>query len=121
MPTKEEKLIIAQVAHEAIKTWSHLHGNDNLTDWEDASNWQRRSAVRTVEFYLDGEKKSPRQHHDSWVKGKTDKGWKYGKVKDEDKKELPCLLAFDELPEYKQKRSELFAIITYLLSGQLDD
>ncbi len=37
--------------------------------------------------------------HDVWAKGRISEGWKYGPVKNSDKKETPFLIPYSELPE----------------------
>lgn len=37
--------------------------------------------------------------HDVWAKGRIAQGWTYGPVRDDAKKETPCLMPYDELPE----------------------
>lgn len=37
--------------------------------------------------------------HEVWAKGRVDSGWKYGPVRDDAKKETPCLVPYSELPE----------------------
>jgi len=45
------------------------------------------------------------------MKEKVDTGWVYGKLKDGDKKTHPCIVPFDELPEYQKKKDMLFCAI----------
>lgn len=37
--------------------------------------------------------------HDVWACGRISEGWRYGEVKDYEKKETPCLVPYDQLPE----------------------
>lgn len=37
--------------------------------------------------------------HNVWAKNRINEGWKYGKKRDEEKKETPCLVPYSELPE----------------------
>ena len=37
--------------------------------------------------------------HDTWAKGRMDAGWTYGPVRDDAKKQHPCLVPYDELPD----------------------
>ena len=40
--------------------------------------------------------------HDTWAKGRMDEGWTYGSVRNEEKKETPCLVPYEELPEIEK-------------------
>ena len=37
--------------------------------------------------------------HNVWAKNRIDEGWKYGKNRDDVKKETPCLVPYEDLPE----------------------
>ncbi len=37
--------------------------------------------------------------HEVWAKGRIAEGWTYGSTRDDAKKETPCLVPYDELPE----------------------
>jgi len=41
----------------------------------------------------------PEKSHESWMKVKEIDGWKWGPVKDPEKKEHPCMVPFSELPK----------------------
>jgi hypothetical protein len=64
-----------------------------------------------VEFRLANPNAPESAQHDAWCKDKTFNGWKFGREKDPDKKEHPCLVPFSELPEFQQKKDKLFCAI----------
>ncbi len=37
--------------------------------------------------------------HDRWALGRIAEGWKYGEITDAEKKETPCLVEYERLPE----------------------
>lgn len=37
--------------------------------------------------------------HDVWAVGRLNDGWTYGPVRDDAKKQTPCLVPYDSLPE----------------------
>lgn len=37
--------------------------------------------------------------HDVWTAGRIKVGWTYGAVRDDEKKQTPCLVPYSELPE----------------------
>ena len=37
--------------------------------------------------------------HEVWSEGRIADGWIYGPVRDDNKKETPCLVPYDDLPE----------------------
>lgn len=45
------------------------------------------------------------------MKEKVDAGWVYGKVKDAEAKTHPCIVKFEDLPEFQQKKDALFCAI----------
>ena len=49
--------------------------------------------------------------HNNWSAEKVADGWVYGEVKDVEKKTHPCLVPFDQLPLFQQKKDKLFSAI----------
>ena len=50
--------------------------------------------------------------HDTWAKGRMDAGWTYGPVRDDAKKQHPCLVPYSELPESEKAYDRETAIGT---------
>ena len=102
---------IASVCHEANRAWCEANGDFSQKPWGTAETWQIISAEKGVEFRLENPDALPSAQHDAWSADKIADGWKYGVVKDADKKEHPCLVPFEELPEFQQKKDTLFTAI----------
>lgn len=62
----------------------------------------------------------PEQSHESWLKEKADTGWKYGPVKDPEKKEHPCFVPYSELSEAQKKKDEIFVGVVRLVARALN-
>jgi len=107
---------IAMVCHEANRMYCWTIGDDSQLPWNDAPAWQRTSAINGVAFSLANPDAPPSASHDSWMAEKRDAGWKYGPVKDADKKEHPCFLPFAELPVEQQLKDKLFRAIVKALT-----
>ena len=41
--------------------------------------------------------------HEVWAKSRMAEGWKYGPVRDDAKKETPCMVAYEDLPENEKE------------------
>ena len=41
--------------------------------------------------------------HDIWAQQRIAEGWKYGKKRNDEKKEHPCLVPYEELPESEKE------------------
>lgn len=106
---------IAQVCHEANRAYCATLGDMTQTEWESAPDWQRASAIKGVRFHIDNPGSPPSASHDSWLKEKEATGWKFGPVKDPEKKEHPCFVPFDQLPIEQQRKDKLFAAIVEAL------
>jgi len=83
---------IAKVCHEANRAYCQSIGDMSQPAWEDAPEWQRASAIKGVEFARDNPSAPPSASHDSWLEEKRATGWKFGPVKDPEKKEHPCFV-----------------------------
>lgn len=106
---KEE--LIARMCHEANKAWCELHGDFSQEPWQHAEQWQRESALAGVMFRLNNPDAGKDAQHNAWMKDKVDAGWKYGEIKDVEAKTHPCIVPFDQLPEFQQKKDALFCAI----------
>jgi len=103
-----DTLQIAIICHEANKALCEVNGDFSQKSWGDAADWQRESAVKGVNFRIDNPDAPASAQHDAWSKDKLADGWVYGEVKDADKKTHPCLVSFEGLPEFQQKKDKLF-------------
>ncbi len=110
---------IARVTHEANKAYCDSLGDFDQLHWEQAPEWQRESAIKGVQFHLDNPNASPSASHEAWLAEKEATGWKYGPVKDADKKEHPCFVPYDLLPREQQAKDHLFKGIVHSLSSFL--
>jgi RyR domain len=112
---KEQIEQVARVCHEANRAYCETLGDLSQNLWESSPKWQRDSAIKGVEFHIAhlsaGEKPSPSASHESWLAEKTRDGWKYGPIKDAEKKEHPCFLPYEQLPAEQRLKDYIFAAI----------
>ena len=98
---------VAEVAHEVNRAYCQALGDSSQPAWDDAPEWQRASARMGVDLHTMGNF-GPEASHISWMKQKLDDGWKYGPVKNAEKKEHPCIIPFEGLPKEQQAKDYLF-------------
>lgn len=103
---------VAQVCHEVNRAYCQALGDTSQMQWSDAPDWQRESARMGVDLHLMGNF-GPEASHISWMQQKLDEGWKYGPVKDAEKKEHPCIVPFNELPVNQQAKDYLFRQVVH--------
>jgi hypothetical protein len=108
---KSKVVGIAMVCHEANKAWCKANGDETQKDWVAAEQWQRESAIKGVEFKLANPKAGKDAQHNAWMEDKINDGWVFGEVKDAKKKTHPCLVPFELLPDFQQKKDALFCAI----------
>ena len=70
----------------------------------DKNNTYTPNLVDTTDIQLDDSlleltEKLAENVHEVWSKGRIEQGWKYGKKRDDAKKETPCLVPYAELSE----------------------
>ncbi len=107
---------IAEVCHEVNRAYCLALGDTSQVAWAEAPVWQRNSAVKGVEFHLDNPDATPENSHESWLALKTEEGWKYGEVKDAEKKEHPCFRPYSELPETQRAKDYIFRATVHALA-----
>lgn len=99
---------LAIICHVVNKEYCESLGDYSQPFWDKAPDWQKQSIINGVLLHLRNPNATARDSHESWLKEKTETGWKYGPVKDADKKEHPCFVSYDELPVAQQTKDSLF-------------
>lgn len=102
---------IAKVCHQANKAFCEHNGDDSQKDWTVAETWQRDSAIKGVEFRIMNPDAGHDAQHNAWMQDKINEGWVYGETKDASAKTHPCIVPFDQLPVFQQKKDALFCAI----------
>ena len=108
----------ARAAHEANRAYCIAIGDGSQVSWDDAPDWQKNSARSGASGALAGN--SPEQSHESWLSEKKDHGWRYGSVKDVEKKEHPCFLPYGKLPKAQRAKDEIFVSVVRAVGLALD-
>ena len=75
--------------------------------------------VKLSSDILELSEKLARNTHEVWAQGRLDDGWKYGKVRDDENKLHPCLVAYDELSEIEKDYDRRTAMETLKLIVKL--
>ena len=70
------------------------------------------SHVRLPDDLLALTEKIAENVHDVWAAGRIREGWKYGAVRDDAKKETPCLVPYADLPEVEKEYDRSTALET---------
>ena len=102
---------IAKVCHQVNRAYCLSLGDTSQPYWDDAPDWQKSSACNGVLFHILNPDAGPVIAHEAWLEEKTSTGWKYGPVKDAEKKEHPCFLPYYELPREQQTKDALFIAV----------
>lgn len=105
----------AGICHETNRAYCRAIGDNSQPSWEDAPDWQKKSAVLGVKFHIANPKANDAASHECWLAEKERDGWKYGSVKNPDTKEHPCFVPFDKLPLEQQKKDALFRSVVHAL------
>lgn len=106
---------IAKVCHEANRAYCAALGDLSQSKWEDAPAWQKESAINGVRFHIANPAATPENSHESWLAQKEKEGWKYGPVKDAEKKEHPCFLPYGDLPQEQRAKDHIFRSIIHAM------
>ncbi len=101
-------LKIAEVAHETNRAYCETIGDFSQPSWHNAPDWQKESALNGVKFHMENPDAGCSASHESWLKEKLETGWKYGTVKNPEKKEHPCCVEYNDLPADQTVKDALF-------------
>lgn len=118
IPPTAAILNIAIMCHQANKAWCEVNGDTSQKDWYEAEDWQKESAINGVRFRLTNPTAGKDAQHNAWMAEKIEQGWKYGPEKNVDEKLHPCIVPFEELPEFQQKKDALFCAIVDALQDK---
>lgn len=60
--------------------------------------------------------------HEVWSQNRMNEGWVYGPVRDDEKRETPCLVPYEELPEEEKAydRNTAFSTLRLIVSLGFD-
>lgn len=108
---------IARIVHEANRALCLTLGDTSQDSWDDAPEWQRKSAINGVSGILSGAISTPEQSHEGWLAEKVTTGWTYGPVKDAKLKQHPCMVPYSQLPAEQQTKDHLFSAIVRTLEA----
>lgn len=111
---------IAELCHAVNAAYCRLLGDASQPSWEQAPQWMRESALDGVRFHLRNPRAAPSASHYNWMRTKLAEGWRYGPVKDPERKEHPCLVAFGLLPPEQQAKDALFTYTVRALAPLLE-
>lgn len=122
MITNEDIIQMACMAHELNRVWCEFNGDFSQPTWENAPEWQRKSAIDGVWFHVDNPDAEDCDSHNIWMATKKVDGWVYGPIKDPDANPPthPCLVPFSQLPPEQQFKDKLFrAVVHSFLKGRM--
>lgn len=77
------------------------------------------SDVKLPEGILELCEKLAKNTHEVWAKGRVEQGWVYGKERNDEKKETPCMVPYEELSENEKDYDRNTAIETLKLIVKL--
>lgn len=107
---------IARVCHEVNRAYCASQGEDGQPPWEEAPDWQQKSAIVGVLFHLKNPDADASASHENWLNEKIACGWVYGPEEDPVAKTHPCCVPFDSLPRSQQAKGHIFRAIVHAMS-----
>lgn len=100
---------IAAFAH-AVNGLACFALNDGMAppQWEETTDAHKNSMMNRVAAVLSNPNPTPEGNHQNWMKVKQAEGWVYGPEKNEESKQHPCMVPYDQLPENQKVKYSLF-------------
>jgi hypothetical protein len=99
---------VAEICHDLNRKWCEMNGDFSQLVWIMAPKWQKDSAIAGVKFIINNPDATNEESHNSWYNQKVIDGWVYGEVKDPEKKTHPCMVPYDDLPQFQKMKDQLF-------------
>ena len=79
--------------------------------WNDLTDSQKQNAINAVKKIMSEPAKTAEELHDLWMLPLLDDGWIAGDFSIE-KKQHPCIVPFDRLPDTEVLKDELWSVLT---------
>jgi hypothetical protein len=108
-------LRIAMAVHEMNRAWCEINGDYSQAPWAESPEWQRKASISGIKYIMEHPDIAPGFQHVQWVNDKLADGWKYGPIKDAEKKEHPMLIPFEQLPWEEQVKDAIFVTTAKML------
>lgn len=110
---------IAEVCHEANRTYCRSQGDLSHKLWTETPWSIKQSAIAGVVFLQENPDAPLEALHEKWREHKKANGWVFGEEKDDLTKTHPCMLPYADLPKIQQVKDALFrTIVRALTSGE---
>lgn len=76
------------------------------------------SSIQLPEELIELAESISKNVYEVWSQNRMDEGWTYGPVRNDEKKEAPCLVPYEELPEIEKayNRDTAFNTLKYIVS-----
>lgn len=100
----------AQAAYGVLREYSRFLGDNSLLPWP-AAPMAHKDSIRNGVIGIFTRNDTPEDSHKSWLKQKLDEGWKYGPVKDVERKEHPCIMDYNQLPLHHRMKDTIFGSV----------
>lgn len=102
----------AQLIHEINNTINRVFKPDwPIYSWDEAPQEMKDSTYRGIRYALENTDATGEDQHNAWMAERTQQGWVYGPVKNEETKEHPCLVPYDQLPIEDRLKDHTFRTI----------
>lgn len=92
---------MSRIAHHCWVSYQIAAGQPYNIELSEAQMLSQKNAMTQ---FLKDPGMTAEKNHENWMAYKLSIGWKPGPVRDEQKKESPCLVPFAELPEIEKKK-----------------
>ncbi len=110
------ELQITKVAWEVNRALFIEQGGKSTKSWEEEVGSVREFAAIQTRFHLDNPDAGARSSHQNWMKHKIDGGWRWGSFFDEEKKEDPNMVEFEQLSKNQLSCDVIFKAVVNSLS-----
>lgn len=109
---------IARVIHAANAELQRIQGDPVPSlPWDSETGELRQGVIANVAWCRGG--CTTASIHDRWLADKRAHGWTYGPDKDPERKTHPCMVPYDQLPDYQRDKNRLFIALVRALDHDM--
>lgn len=108
----------ARTAHEAIRALQIAHNEEGIAlPWNEVAKDIRYSCKIGVQRVMDNPDVTSEELHASWIETKLSQGYKYGPVRNDERKEHHCLVPYHELSAHDRSKDLIFRNVVKAVLG----
>jgi len=110
---------IARICNDANAAYCAATGDFTYGAWDSTPENIKESCRDGVRKHLQNPSMTPEASHEAWMSFKAANGYTYGPVRNEELKQHPCMLPYEQLPVQQRAKDFIFRAVVHAAARSL--